>query len=85
MCTAFIKDLFSQLSGVGAESVELKACLSHGRRLIPTLAAHFDPYSGGGNGYGQGGQNPGVGVGHDGGRLDGLGRHPPPGGPVRIC
>ena len=34
-----------QLSGVSAEDLQLKACLSHGKRLIPTLSAHFDPYS----------------------------------------
>ena len=35
----------SQLSGIRSENLELKACLSHGRKLIPTLSAHFDPYS----------------------------------------
>jgi len=30
---------------VPTESVEVKACLSHGRRLVPTLTAHFDPYT----------------------------------------
>ena len=35
-----------QLSGASAEEdLQLKACLSHGKRLIPTLSAHFDPYS----------------------------------------
>ena len=34
-----------QLTGVGSESIQLKACLSHGKRLVPTLSAHFDPYS----------------------------------------
>ena len=36
---------FFQLSGINSENIQLKACLSHGKRLIPTLAAHFDPYS----------------------------------------
>ena len=36
---------YSQLSGISSETIHLKACLSHGKRLIPTLAAHFDPYS----------------------------------------
>ena len=30
---------------MSAEDLQLKACLSHGKRLIPTLSAHFDPYS----------------------------------------
>lgn len=34
-----------QLSGISSESIQLKACLSHGRRLVPTMASHFDPYS----------------------------------------
>ena len=38
-------DTCLQLSGVSAEDLQLKACLSHGKRLIPTLSAHFDPYS----------------------------------------
>ena len=34
-----------RLSGIASETVHLKACLSHGKRIIPTLSAHFDPYS----------------------------------------
>ena len=37
--------LHLQLPGASAEDLQLKACLSHGKRLIPTLSAHFDPYS----------------------------------------
>ncbi len=39
-------DVLFQLSGVSSENLQLKACLSYGKRLIPTLSAHFDPYSG---------------------------------------
>ena len=43
--TDIISATIFQLSGISSETIHLKACLSHGKRLIPTLAAHFDPYS----------------------------------------